>query len=79
MQKTFLKLTATTVVEQTGSIRNGQQLLGHTSSRTTELYLGRGAEARAAGVAAVESLLGEEPESPGGPRGGPRTPEKVEH
>jgi hypothetical protein len=46
-------------VERTGSVRAAQMLLGHTSSRTTELYLGRGAEAKAEAVRAVDGLLDE--------------------
>lgn len=57
LPKTFRRLAATWAVEKTGNVRVAQMLLGHTSVRTTELYLGRGAEARALGVQAVEAML----------------------
>jgi integrase len=46
--RTFRKLAATTVAEKTGDARMAQHLLGHTSLRTTELYLGRQEQARKA-------------------------------
>lgn len=55
--RTFRKLAATQAMEATGDIRVAQMLLGHTSVRTTELYLGRGAEARARGVDAMNDFL----------------------
>jgi integrase/recombinase XerD len=55
--KTFRKLAATQAAESTGDVRTAQMLLGHTSVRTTELYLGRGAEAKARAVKAMDSFL----------------------
>ena len=49
------RTAATHVVESTGSIRNAQMLLGHTSAQTTEMYLGRGEKAR---ETALETMAG---------------------
>jgi integrase len=56
--KTFRKLAATWVQQSTGDIRAAQKLLGHTSIRTTELYLGCGSEAKAIAVKALEERVG---------------------
>jgi len=53
--KTMRRTAATHVVESTGSIRNAQMLLGHTSAQTTEMYLGRGEKAR---ETALETMAG---------------------
>jgi len=63
--RTFRKVAATAVVEATGDIRKAQHLLGHSSQRTTEAYLGRGEQARAeaSGVMAryLDEALGRNP------------------
>ncbi len=53
--KTFRRLAATHVVEATGNLRMAQMLLGHKSAQTTEMYLGRGEQAR---QRAVETMAG---------------------
>lgn len=55
--KMLRKLAATAVMEATGDIRKAQALLGHTSIRTTMLYLGREQEARQGAVAATSGYL----------------------
>jgi site-specific recombinase XerD len=56
--KTFRKLAATHAVESTGNMRVARMLLGRTSVRTTEMYLGREDGARARGVEAMAGYLG---------------------
>jgi len=55
--RTFRKFAATTVAERTGDVRLAQQLLGHTTVRTTELYLGRADEARRRAAGSMADLL----------------------
>lgn len=55
--RTFRKLAARTVVSVTGDIRKAQHLLGHTSYRTTEDYLGRGEKARGEAVDVMAAYL----------------------
>jgi len=55
--KTFRKLAATWVVQSTHDVRAAQMLLGHTNLRTTEGYLGAGAEARELAVRAIEKRM----------------------
>lgn len=55
--RTFRKLAARTVVAATGDIRKAQHLLGHTSYRTTEVYLGRGEKARGEAVDVMAAYL----------------------
>ena len=55
--KVFRRLVATVAAETTGDMRVASQVLGHGSVTVTEKYLGRGAEARARGVAAVGEYL----------------------
>lgn len=55
--KTFRKLAATHVAESTGDTRVAQQLLGHASLQTTELYLGRGQKARTKGLETMAGFL----------------------
>ena len=55
--RTFRKLAARTVAHETGDIRKAQHLLGHTSYRTTEIYLGRGEQARAEAVDVMAAYL----------------------
>jgi len=57
--KTFRKLAATWVAQSTHDVRAAQMLLGHTSLRTTEGYLGAGAEARELAVRAIEKRMAE--------------------
>ena len=57
--KTFRKFAATTIVEKTGDIRQAQHLLGHTTIRTTELYLGRVSESRMRAADTMADLLTE--------------------
>jgi integrase len=56
--KVFRKFAATSIYEKTGDVRMVQMLLGHTSVQTTELYLGRGADARLRAVEALEGIMG---------------------
>jgi len=55
--KTFRKLAATWVMQGTRDIRAAQMLLGHTDIRTTQGYLGGGAESRATAVKAIEDRM----------------------
>lgn len=55
--RTFRKLAARAVVNATGDIRKAQHLLGHTSYRTTEDYLGRGEKARSDAVDVMATYL----------------------
>lgn len=52
--KTFRKVGATWVQQGTGGVRAAQLILGHTDLRTTQLYLGAGAEMRALAVKTIE-------------------------
>ena len=56
--RTFRKLAATTAAEATGDTRVAQMLLGHASLQTTEMYLGRGQQARERGVVVMAEFLG---------------------
>lgn len=58
--KIFRKYAATAIYEKTGNVRMVQMLLGHTTVQTTELYLGRGAEARKKAVEALAEVLAED-------------------
>ncbi len=58
--KIFRKFAATSIYEKTSDVRMVQMLLGHTTVQTTELYLGRGAEARRKAVKALEEVLAED-------------------
>lgn len=55
--KTFRKLAATWTWQGTRDVRVAQMLLGHDNIRTTELYLGAGAEARSLAVKAIADRL----------------------
>jgi integrase len=56
--KIFRKVAATWTMQAAG-IRAAQQLLGHGSIRTTELYLGGGEESRVQAVRALEARMGD--------------------
>jgi len=64
--KTFRKLVATTIWRDTGNMRNAQKMLGHGSSRITEIYVQGEMEARSAGVAAMDRFLAGSPATPTG-------------
>lgn len=57
--KVFRKLAATWTMQGTRDIRSAQMLLGHADIRTTQGYLGGGAEARSMAVKAIADRLKE--------------------
>lgn len=55
--KTFRRLAATEVWRQTGDLRAVQKLLGHSSLRTSEIYMQGDREARELAVGAMDNYL----------------------